>query len=195
MPCSPTGENRASSSKCLGFSTQNSPHAWGPELCTEQNLAAATPLLCQQAFSWSRRPCSAQVLVGPNKVPLILLPSSPPPTSIYAQMSTSRRYVEDFPSGPVVQNLPCNAGDAVSIPGWGNKIPCTKEQLSPRAATTEAHKLRRPCAITTESSSWNERSCMLQLRPDASELIKKKKRMHVDQATPFQGSLGPAITY
>lgn len=80
MPCSPTGENRASSSKCLGFSTQNSRHAWGPELCTEQNLASATPLLCQQAFSRSRRPYSAQVLVGPNKVPLILLPSSPPPT-------------------------------------------------------------------------------------------------------------------
>ena len=103
-------------------------------------------------------------------------PSSPPPTSISTQISTSRRYVEDFPSGPVVHNLPCNAGDAVSIPGWGNKIPCTKEQLSPRAATTEAHKPRRPCAITTKSSSWNERSCMLQLRPDASELINIKKK-------------------
>ena len=25
----------------------------------------------------------------------------------------------DFPSGSVVTNLPANAGDAVSIPGWG----------------------------------------------------------------------------
>ena len=103
--------------------------------------------------------------------PDLSFPSSPPPTSIYGHMSTSRRYVEDFPGGPVVKNLPCNAGDAGSVPGWGNKIPCTKELLSPRAATTEAHEPRRPCAITRESSSWNEKSCMLQLRPDAAELI------------------------
>ena len=25
----------------------------------------------------------------------------------------------DFPSGPVVKNPPCNAGDSGSIPGWG----------------------------------------------------------------------------
>ena len=29
----------------------------------------------------------------------------------------------DFPSGPVVKNLPCNAGEMSSIPGWGTKIP------------------------------------------------------------------------
>ena len=40
----------------------------------------------------------------------------------------------DFPGGPVVKNLPSNAGDACSIPGWGMKIPCTKGQLSPRDA-------------------------------------------------------------
>ena len=28
-----------------------------------------------------------------------------------------------FPGGPVVKNLPCNAGDVRSIPGWGTKIP------------------------------------------------------------------------
>ena len=28
----------------------------------------------------------------------------------------------DFPSGPVVKNSPCNAGDSGSIPGWGTKI-------------------------------------------------------------------------
>ena len=26
----------------------------------------------------------------------------------------------DFPGGPVVKNLCCNAGDVGSIPGWGN---------------------------------------------------------------------------
>ena len=29
----------------------------------------------------------------------------------------------DFPGGPVVKNLPSNAGDAGSIPGQGTKIP------------------------------------------------------------------------
>ena len=36
-----------------------------------------------------------------------------------------------FPGGPVVKNLPCNAGDAGSIPGWGTKIPHSAEHLSP----------------------------------------------------------------
>ena len=43
----------------------------------------------------------------------------------------------DFPGGPVVKNLPCNAGDAGSIPGRGTKIPQAMEQLSPLTATTE----------------------------------------------------------
>ena len=29
----------------------------------------------------------------------------------------------DFPGGPVVKNLPSNAGDESSIPSWGTKIP------------------------------------------------------------------------
>ena len=33
--------------------------------------------------------------------------------------------VSDFSGGPVVKNLPCNAGDPGSIPGQGTKIhPC-----------------------------------------------------------------------
>ena len=36
----------------------------------------------------------------------------------------------DFPGGPVVKNLPTNAGDTGSIPGSG-KIPKALEQLSP----------------------------------------------------------------
>ena len=36
----------------------------------------------------------------------------------------------DFPGGPVVQNLPCNAGDVGSIPGGDTKIPRASEQLS-----------------------------------------------------------------
>ena len=43
----------------------------------------------------------------------------------------------DFPGGPVVENLPSNAGDTGSIPGQGTKIPHAAGQLSPRATTTE----------------------------------------------------------
>ena len=43
----------------------------------------------------------------------------------------------DFPGGPVVKNLPCNAVDTGLIPGRGTKIPHAMEQLSPLTATTE----------------------------------------------------------
>ena len=43
----------------------------------------------------------------------------------------------DFPGGAVVKNLPSNAGDMGSIPGWGTKIPHATGQLNPRATTTE----------------------------------------------------------
>ena len=46
-----------------------------------------------------------------------------------------------FPGGPVVKNLPSNAGDAGSIPGQGTKIPHATGQLSPCAATTELARL------------------------------------------------------
>ena len=43
----------------------------------------------------------------------------------------------DFPGGPVVKNLPCNAGDAGSIPDRGTKIPHAVGQLSPCATNSE----------------------------------------------------------
>ena len=50
--------------------------------------------------------------------------------------------VRDFPGGPVVKNLPANAGDTGSSPGLGTKIPHAVGQLSLRATTTEAHEPR-----------------------------------------------------
>ena len=49
--------------------------------------------------------------------------------------------MRDFPGGPVVKNLPSNAGDVDSIPGRGTKIPLATGQLSPRATTTELVRL------------------------------------------------------
>ena len=36
----------------------------------------------------------------------------------------------DFPGGPVVKNLPCNAGVMGSIPDWGTKIPHSRATKS-----------------------------------------------------------------
>ena len=33
----------------------------------------------------------------------------------------------DFPGGPVVKNMPANAGDMNSVPGLGTKIPHATE--------------------------------------------------------------------
>ena len=39
-------------------------------------------------------------------------------------------YHWDFPAGPLVKNLLCNAGVLGLTPGWGTKIPHAAEQLS-----------------------------------------------------------------
>ena len=48
-----------------------------------------------------------------------------------------RVYLGDFPVGPVIKNLPSNAGDLGSIPGRGTKSPRAVGQLSARTPTTE----------------------------------------------------------
>ena len=61
--------------------------------------------------------------------------------------------MRDFPSGPVVKNPPCNAGDVSSIPGQGTKIPHASGQLSLCANTTEPtgpQLERNPRAATKE---------------------------------------------
>ena len=45
----------------------------------------------------------------------------------------------DFPGGPVVKNLPSNAGDAGLTPGQGTKIPHAAGQLSPCAKNYSAY--------------------------------------------------------
>ena len=37
--------------------------------------------------------------------------------------SKSQEFVEGTYCGPVVENLPYNAGDMDSVPGWGTKLP------------------------------------------------------------------------
>ena len=67
----------------------------------------------------------------------------------------------NFPGGPVVKNLPCNAGDASSIPDPGTKIPHTEEWLG-ACCNYWAHELWSPHATTREAR-------VLQLRPSAAK--------------------------
>ena len=59
--------------------------------------------------------------------------------------------MRDIPAGSVVKNLPSNAEDTGSTPGWETKIPHAMGQLSPCTATGETLRLQwRPTAGKTE---------------------------------------------
>ena len=68
----------------------------------------------------------------------------------------------NFPDDPVVNNLPCNAGQAGLIPGHGTKIP--------HAVTTEPmqHNSRVLCT-ERKDPMMQGRSHMPQLIPDAAQ--------------------------
>ena len=57
-------------------------------------------------------------------------------------MSISQKKVpKDFPGGPVVKNLPCNAGDKGSIPGLGRyHMPWSNKAQVPRAHALQQEK-------------------------------------------------------
>ena len=65
----------------------------------------------------------------------------------YASAKKKKKVLRrDFPSGPAVKNLPCNAGDMGSIPGLQTKIP---------------------------QAAGQQRGCPLQLRPNTAKQIYK----------------------
>ena len=67
----------------------------------------------------------------------------------YDILFDNKEYLKDFPGSPVVKNLPSNAGDSGSIPGWGTKIPHAVGAIEPMPCTTGA--------------------CLLQLRPHTAK--------------------------
>ena len=69
--------------------------------------------------------------------------------------------MRDFPCGPTVKDLPCNAMDTGSILGWGTKIPYATEQRSPCVPATEA------VCSNKRSRVMKRRSRVLQPRPNA----------------------------
>ena len=57
----------------------------------------------------------------------------------------------------MVKNLPCNAGEVGSIPGWGTKIPQAVGQLSPGATSKDpmGHKKILCATSKTQRSHIN----------------------------------------
>ena len=90
--------------------------------------------------------------------------------------------VQAFPGGPVLRNLPFNAGDTGSIPGGGTKIPHAEGQLT-------------SCASAAESSSCNERfpkiqqrSCLPQLGPRwPKKYALKKIKIEASRVSEVEG--------
>ena len=70
----------------------------------------------------------------------------------------------DFLGGPVVKNLPTNAGDAGLIPGRGTKIPHAAGQLSPCATTTELARLNERARMPQTMEPTGPGGCVPQLQ-------------------------------
>ena len=87
----------------------------------------------------------------------------------------------DFPGGPVVKNLPYNAGDTGSIPGQGTKIPHAPGQLSPHTTTTElAHFNSRACVPTCSGAHmpWSPHATTRGEKTRRPQLEKRKPSRH-----------------
>ena len=99
-------------------------------------------------------------------------------------MGESKVICGDFPGGPVVKNLPSNAGDTGSIPGQGTKIPHATWQLSPRATTTELMRLKKRACMpqTTEPTCSGARVPQLE-RENPHATVREKLACHKEDPT------------
>ena len=80
---------------------------------------------------------------------------------LIASQNEIESHHRDFPGGPVVKNVPSNAGDTSLIPVQGSKIPYTEGPLSLSATTERSLTLAQqkiPCAVTqTQCSQINNK--------------------------------------
>ena len=90
----------------------------------------------------------------------------------------NKKMHRDFPGGPVVKNLPSNAGHAGSIPSQGTKIPHAVRQLSPHAPTTElacVNERVRHAANYRAHALWSPRATTRERKP--AHLIEREARV------------------
>ena len=90
--------------------------------------------------------------------------------------------VQAFPGGPVLRNLPFNAGDASSIAGWGTKIPHEEGQLTSCASAAE------PASCNERFPKIQRRSCLLQPGPRwPKKYVLKKIKIESSQVSEVEG--------
>ena len=99
----------------------------------------------QQSSKYNKKEIDSQVIE--NKVVVTSVGERQDSSKGLRDRNTTYK-IRDFPGCPVVRNLPCNAGDASSIPGPGTKISHAAEQLSPHASTTELVRHQRRVCTT-----------------------------------------------
>ena len=75
----------------------------------------------------------------------------------------------DFPGGPVVKNLPSNAGYVGSKSDQGTKIPLALEQLNPWVTTTEPMCCNSWSLLCLQSILYNRRSHCNEKPTDCTE--------------------------
>jgi len=83
----------------------------------------------------------------------------------------------DFPDGPVVKNLPSDAGDTGSIPGWGTKTSQVTGPLSLHTSTREACPSQEPLvpqgrSSATKTNKQKQETLVLTiLKQEAAEML------------------------
>ena len=95
-------------------------------------------------------------------------------------------WLRDFPGGPVIKNLPSNAGDEGSIPGWGIKIPHGVGAPEPTGQNSEPALSRatEACALQLGRSPHVlqlEKAHALQWRPSTAKTKNRNPWLLVSQ--------------
>ena len=92
-----------------------SPSGWGLHLYLGKATAEPAPGEWVRIKLFCPKPEMTQIPPGEADMGLNRFPER-----FYSLQEEGR---EDFPGGPVIKNLPSNAGVGDSIPGWGTEIP------------------------------------------------------------------------
>ena len=64
--------------------------------------------------------------------------------------------IQDFPGAPVVQNMPCNAGNVGSISGWGTKIPHAVGATKPVCQNYRTCTLQQKIPLVTTKTQCSQ---------------------------------------
>ena len=105
-----------------------------------------------------------------------------PCTATKTQHSQINKYLKnrDFPGGPVVKNLPANAGDMGSIPGPGNSLMLQSDMpmchnywsphtLQPRLCNKRSHHNEKPKTKSSPHTLQLGKDCTQQWKPSTTK--------------------------